>query len=245
MGKLTIGRLRNYGLISEAVMITLFIVALVLGSKFWLGVISVFLAIVTLANIAGALLKNKMFSAIGKTFIRNNATFISHLKFATLESMLMNRAKSVVEMSSVVFLKRLRQLSYGSIYNDSKWNNRVVTSTIYELRPEERWQSMDKNNTLPDYLVPSEAMQHNSRLAASMGTTLWFTPEDKAAGMPEAILACGQYTLCFNLLDYIEKIEKDPSNLTEAHDLIKACKPQLLEAWEKFQANPQWMVPKK
>ena len=61
----------------------------------------------------------------------------------------------------------------------------------------------------------------------------------------EAILACGQYTLCFNLLEYIEKIEKDPSNLTEAHDLIKACKPQLLEAWEKFQANPQWMVPKK
>ena len=244
VGKLTIGRLRNYGLISEAVMMTLFIVALVLGSKFWLGVISVFLAIVTLANIAGALLKNKMFSAIGKTFIRNNATFISHLKFATLESMLMNRAKSVVEMSSVVFLKRLRQLSYGSIYNDSKWNNRVVTSTIYELRPEERWQSMDKNDTLPDYLVPSEAMQHNSKLAASMGTTLWFTPEDKAAGMPEAILACGQYTLCFNLLDYIEKIEKDPSNLTEAHDLIKACKPQLLEAWKKFQANPQWMVPK-
>ena len=51
--------------------------------------------------------------------------------------------------------------------------------------------------------------------------------------------------MCFNLLDYIEKIEKDPSNLTVAHDQIKACKPQLLEAWAKFQANPQWMVPKK
>ena len=79
----------------------------------------------------------------------------------------------------------------------------------------------------------------------SMGTTLWFTKEDKDAGMPQAILACGQYTMCYNLLDYIEKIEKGQVNLTPSHDLIKACKPQLLEAWEKFQANPQWMVPKK
>ena len=65
LGKLTIGRLRNYGLITEAVMMTLFIIALVLGGKFWLGVASVFLAIVTLANVAGALLKNKMYSVIG------------------------------------------------------------------------------------------------------------------------------------------------------------------------------------
>lgn len=245
MGKLTLGRLRNYGLISEAVAITLFIIALVLGSKFWMGVISVILAITTLANIAFALLKNKMFSAIGKTFIGNNATFISHLKFSTIESLLMNRAKSVLSMSSVVFLKRIRQMSYNSIYSDKKWNNRVVTSTIYELRPDETWQSMDKNDTLPEYLVPSEAIQQNSVLAASMGTTLWFTPEDKAAGMPQAILSCGQYTMCFNLLDYIEKIEKDPTNLTQGHELIKACKPQLMEAWQKFQADPQWMLPKR
>ncbi|MBR5672837.1 MAG: patatin-like phospholipase family protein [Muribaculaceae bacterium] len=245
VGKLTLGRLRNYGLISEAVMITLLIIALVLGNKFWLGVMAVILAIVTLANFAGALLKNKMFSSIARTFIGNNATFISHMKFATIESMLMNRAKSVVEMSSVVFLKRLRQMSYSSIYDDKGWDNRIVTSTIYELRPGEDWQDMDKHNNLPKYLVPSEAMQQNSTLASSMGTTLWFTNEDKEAGMPQAILACGQYTLCYNLLDYIEKIETKQANLTPAHDLIKACKPQLLEAWEKFQANPEWMVPKK
>ena len=241
LGKLTIGRLRNYGLISEAVMITLFIIALVLGSKFWLGVISVILAIVTLANLAGAFLKNKMFSTIGKTFIGNNATFISHLKFASLEGLLMNRAKSVIEMSSVVFLKRIRKLSYDSIYSDSKWNNRVVASAIYDLRPGEEWETLKE---LPDYLVPSEAIQQNSTKAASMGTTLWFTDEDKKAGMPQAIISCGQYTMCFNLLQYIERIEKKPANLNESHDLIKACKPQLMEVWKKFQANPQWMLPK-
>ncbi len=239
VGKLTLGRLRNYGLISLAVASVLFIVALVLGSGFWTGVMSVILAIVALANFVGALLKNKMFSTIAKTFIGNNATFISHLKFATLESMLMNRAKSVIMMSSEVFLKRMRQLNYSMLYDDPDWFNRRITNTIYELCPEERWST---NSELPKYLAPSEAMQQNSEHAASMGTTLWFTDQEKATGMPQAILSAGQYTMCFNLLDYIEQIEKDPTNLTPAHRLIVALKPQLIVAWDKFKRDPLYMT---
>ena len=96
---------------------------------------------------------------------------------------------------------------------------------------------------LPQYLAPSEAIQQNSTLAASMGTTLWFTSKDKAAGKPQALLAAGQYTMCFNLLDYLERIDKNPTNLTDGHRLIIACKPQLLAAWRKFQQDPQCMVP--
>lgn len=245
VGKLTLGRLRNYGLISEAVVITLFILALVLGSSFWTGVMSVILAIVTLANLAGALMKSKLFCTIGKTFIGNNATFISHLKFATLENLLMNRAKSVVMMSSVVFLKRMRQMNYSSLYEDEGWYNRTFSSTIYELRPGELWESMKKNGNLPEGLEPSEAMQQNSDLASSMGTTLWFTSEEKAVGMPQAILATGQYTICYNLLRYIDRIEQDTTNLTPAHDLIISLKPQLQVAWQQFKQNPLYLVPKK
>lgn len=250
--KLTFGRLRNYGLIAEAVVIALFILSIVLGSGFWTGVMSVILAIVTVANIAGAVLKNKIFAAIAKTFIGSNAAFLRHMKFATLESLLMNRAKSVLQMSSVVFLKRVRQLNYGVLYENPAWKNRRITTTVYELRPDENWhdrlpdaRGKRKNKDemeLPAYLVPSDAMQQNSILATSMGTTLWFTQADKDAGMPQALLAAGQYTMCYNLLDYIEKIEENPSNLTSAHRLIVACKPQLLEAWKKFQLDPRWMV---
>lgn len=245
VGKLTIGRLRNYGLIAEAVMIALFVLALVTGSGFWTGVTSVILAIITLVNLIGALLKKKMFKAIGNTFIGNRASFISHLKFATIESMVMNRAKSVIMMSSEVFLKRLRQMNYSSLYNDPKWHNRVFSSTIYELRPGERWQAMSRNRTMPEHLVPSEAMQQNSAQAASMGTTLWFTPEEKAAGMPQALLAAGQYTVCYNLLDHIEQIKNDSTNLhPDAIQILTSLEPKLLEAWNKFQRDPQWMVPK-
>ena len=251
VGRLTLGRLRNYGLISEAVVMALFILALVLGNNFWLGVMSVILAIVTLLNVVGALFKNKMFKAISSTFVGNRALFLSHLKFASAEAMLMNRAKSIIMMSSEVFLKQLRRKNYDSIYEDHAWQNRCITSTIYELSPKKekkqgkrqtrrKWE----NNNFPEDLKPSDAIQHNSKLAASMGTTLWFTPENKAAGMPQAILAAGQYNICYNLLDYINKIKNDPTNITLAHQLIIDCEPQLLQAWQRFQQAPQWMVPK-
>ena len=205
---------------------------------------SVLLALVTVANIIGALLKNRMYRAIGSTFIGNNATFISHLKFSVMEAMLMNRAKSVTMMSSEVFIKRLRQMNYGTIYSDEEWHNRVITATVYELRDGERWESKHRNGSLSDYLTPSTAMQQNSVLATSMNTTLWFTPEDKAQGKPQALMAAGQYTMCYNLLAYIEQIELDDVNLTASHQQLMALKPQLMELWQKFQLDPLWMVPK-
>ena len=246
-GKLTIGRLRNYGLISELIVLLLFIVSVVLGSSYWMGVMSVVVAIVTLANIVGALMKKKAFGAIAKTFVGDRAAFVSHLKFSTAEAMLANRAKSIIMMSSEVFLKRMRQMNYDTIYENEEWRNRTITSTVYELRPGERWKSSVKNKTswTTDLLIPSDAIQRNSSKAAGMGTTLWFTDKDKTDGIPSALLADGQYTMCYNLLQYIEKIKNNSVNLTSAHGLIIALESQLKAAWNKFQQCPQWMVPKK
>lgn len=242
LGKLTIGRLRNYGLIAQGLLTALFAIALIMGNSFWTGVTSVLFAIITLINMIGALLKSKMYRAIAKTFVGNRAMFISHLKFATLEAMLMNRAKSVVMMSSEVFLKRLRQMGYHSLYNDEGWKNRIITNTIYELREDEKWAAKANNGTIPSELAPSTAMQENSAKAAAMGTTLWFTNEDKKNGVPQALMAAGQYTMCYNLLDYIYKIEKSPVNLNANHQLIIKCKEQLIQAWNKFHQDPQWML---
>lgn len=245
LGRLTLGRLRNYGLISEAVAMVLFIAALLLGNAFWQGVMTVILIIVTLLNIAGALLKNKMFGAIEKTFVGNRARFVTHLKFASAEAMLMNRAKSLITLTSEVFFNRMRTMNYGTLYSDGAWQNRVISSNIHELQPDESWeQKRSEGDPHKVALIPSEAMFRNTVLAASMGTTLWFTPQDKAAGMPQAILASGQYHMCRRLLTYIVHIEKNPTNTTSGHSLLIACKPQLMEAWKRFQNDPLWMVPK-
>ena len=166
--------------------------------------------------------------------------WIKHLSLADIESLLMNRATSVLMMTSSVFLKRIRKMSYSSLHDDDGWHNRLITNTIYELRPEENWALMCKNNNLPAYLEPSLAMQENSSKAASMKTTLWFTQKDKDNGYPEAVFAAGRYTICFNLLKYIEDIQKDGDNTNENHELIISCKQQLMQAWAKFQENPLW-----
>ncbi len=240
LGHLTIGRLRNYGVISEAVSIGLFIAALLTGNSFLLGVMTVVLAIVTVLNIIGATLKNKLFGAIEKTFVGNRARFLSHLKFSSAEAMLMNRAKSLITLASDVFLNRLRRMNYNTLYSDSAWQNRIITSNIHELWEQQRSQE----DPQAAELVPSDAIKQTSRLAASMGTTLWFTPHDQAAGMPQALLASGQYHMCRRLLTYIQHIEEDGTNTTSGHQLLIACKGQIQEAWQRFQRDPLWMVPK-
>jgi hypothetical protein len=69
---------------------------------------------------------------------------------------------------------------------------------------------------------------------------LWFTDDDRKKGYPEAVFAAGRYTICFNLLKYIEDIEKDGDNTNPNHQLIISCKQQLMHAWEKFKENPLW-----
>lgn len=109
---------------------------------------------------------------------------------------------------------------------------------VYELRPNETWVSKLKYGQFPEYLKPSDAIQQNSKKAAGMGTTLWFTQQEKETGMPDALIAAGQYTICWNLLEYIEDIKKDPTNTNEHHQLIIACEEQLRKDWEEFQKNP-------
>ena len=64
------------------------------------------------------------------------------------------------------------------------------------------------------------------------------------AGSALALMAAGQYTICFNLIDYIDKIQKDPTNLSPAHQTIVALQAKLMDAWNQFKNDPQWMLKK-
>ena len=244
LGKLTIGRLRNYGVITWFVLLGFLILFWALGCRFWTGFAAVLFIISSLLNIGGCWLKKWAFKQIAATFVGDRAGFINHLKFSALWPLLMNRARSIVMMSSEVFLKRMRQLNYGRIYDDERWKNRSITNVIYELRKNERWDSKIRSGNMLQDLVPSEKMQENSAKAAAMGTTLWFTKEDIDNRVPQALMAAGQYTICFNLIDYIDKIQKDPTNLSPAHQTIVALQAKLMDAWNQFKNDPQWMVKK-
>ena len=122
---------------------------------------------------------------------------------------------------------------------------------LSEVESEESDDEKKKNEEKEPRTVkaPNKKMQEISAQAASMGTTLWFTQKDKKAGMPEALFATGQFTICYKLLSYIRRIKKakendeTTANLNEGHDTLIELEPRLLEFWSRFLEDPKCMLP--
>lgn len=184
------------------------------------------------------LVKKLIIKAAKSSIIKQSVSSVLNLQVGDIATLVANRVNSVLMLTTSVFMKHIRRLEYDRIYNDPAWKNRNITNTVYELRQSERWESKIKEGKLPADLAPTTLIQENSDKAAAMGTTLWFTEEDKTKGIPDALIAAGQYTICWNLLEYIDKIKKDSSNLNDSHQGILECEARLKADWEKFQKDP-------
>ena len=80
-----------------------------------------------------------------------------------------------------------------------------------------------------------------AELATQTPTTLWFDADKaKAKEQVDTVIACGQFTMCFNLLEYIEKVEKQPN--TTLSPAMQEVRDRILAAWNQFQQNPKIWV---
>ena len=100
------------------------------------------------------------------------------------------RATSVIKMVSDIFLRRIRALQLKHLFSDRDWNYRIKTNNIYTLEGNED-------------ITPE--MVEVVNVANNMPTTLWFSDEQKKKQALKKLIACGQFTLCFNLIRYIEE----------------------------------------
>jgi predicted acylesterase/phospholipase RssA len=176
-------------------------------------------------------------------FLRPLGKFL-RLRLQVYENLVMNRTNSLLKLANEVFLKHVRRLNYANVFDDHSWKNRRIMNAIYELK----WSSVNlkkkiEDEHLPAYLIPSSNIQEVATTAASMGTTLWFTPDElKKRDMLNSLIATGQFTMCWNLLEYIEKLKLDRSNTNPQHQMIMQLEKQLRQDWITFNANPKWMV---
>lgn len=185
-------------------------------------------------------------------FFLKRMRHVDKLKFATLNTLLANRRNSASQMITKVFIKQMRWFSFERVFGDKDWKPRVVLNAVVELTHEEVEKRKRK---YPFYskelLEPGEAMIQVAEKALKMGTTLWFT-EGQLAGkhnMPDSIIACGQFSMCFNLLEYFEKYLWHPRYMKDYEKYSiqqKAAFAELHERllidWRKFKKNPYWMV---
>ena len=183
--------------------------------------------------------QNKIKGILSTLPIDFENSLINGLQFGKVCVLLKNRISSLLTLAQSIFMKPIRQMRYNALYENAIWKNRLLSNNVNELSSKGSWR-WKKN--YPDYLKPSQAIIENSDRASSMGTTLWFTKDDREKEIPEALFTCGQYSICMNLLEYIEKLKKDMSNTTNTHKLLLGCEQQLKSDWEQFQSNPRYLI---
>lgn len=163
------------------------------------------------------------------------------IPFSKYIDLIWSRATSMYTLSDKVFMRHIRSLNYATIYEDERWQNRRIMNALYELGTGQNW---GKHLTADEEVLmgPSEAILRNSDLATSMGTTLWWSDEDRQQGKPEALIAAGQYNICWNLLEFIYRLRRDNTNLSPEAHIITELQEKIEAEWQRFKDNPLWML---
>jgi len=186
------------------------------------------------------------------SFFEQRLRHVDKLKFGTLNKLLVNRRNSVVKMVTKVFIKQMRWFGFERVYGDYGWKPRLIMNAAFELTAEEVEKRKKKypyfSETLKD---PGEKIMAVAAKALKKGTTLWFTDDELKGNnnMADSIIACGQFTVCFNLLEYFEKFirhkkyQSDYDKYSqETKDALDELQNDLLADWQKFRDDPYWMV---
>jgi len=172
--------------------------------------------------------------------------YFAKTPLSVIKQMIIARANSVLMLNMSIFLKRIRQLLYNKFYFSPQWKNRGKGNHIYDLsfsNDINRKADNGYRSPTPPILNPSRDIQIVAQVAFNMGTTLWFDKQSTEQEHSEAcIVACGQFTTCYNLLQHITRLlaikpAEAPFDSKYRNRLIK-LEQQMLADYEAFKADP-------
>jgi hypothetical protein len=178
-----------------------------------------------------------------------------------MEPLVKDRVQSVLVLLTNVFLKVVRRLNYYKLYEDRRYRYRRMTNLIRDLTEKARGnkeaqQPTDQpqgaaalrssilQGTYDD--VVGDNIREVAEDAASIGTTLWFTEAEQLDKMLDKLVASGSFTLCYNLLGYLERLMFDEDNgfadlPVEVQQDIAALYEQCKQDWLRFKENPMFL----
>lgn len=172
--------------------------------------------------------------------------YFTKTPLSIIKQLISARAESVLMLNLSIFLKRIRQLLYNKFYFSPQWKNRGKGNHIYDLSFSNninRKADDGYKSPVPPVLDPSQDIQIVAQVAFNTGTTLWFDKQSTEQVHSEAcIIACGQFTTCYNLLLYITRLlaikpEEAPFDPKYRNRLIK-LEQQMLADYSDFKTNP-------
>jgi len=174
--------------------------------------------------------------------------FLGKTGILVIAHMLQVRLNSVIIMVSDVFLKRIRKLIYDSFYASPQWEGKRKTDHVYDLSFTNDLNR--KRSPFTGTFPVNNNIQIVAQKSFKMATTLWFGKDNESN--LACLVACGQFTTCYNLREYIWELKNPKARNPNAKDQLKSLPPEYMKRlndiekildsdWAKFLNNPFWL----
>lgn len=172
------------------------------------------------------------------------------IPFYQFEQLATNRARSLGLLVGDIFMKQIRRLHYSDAYEKvSKKEINLIECMVKELTDADFDKYKAKYAILATYYpefkgesykdIIGEDMLKITTQAAEMGTTLWFTDENKSL---DSLIISGQFTCCHNLLIYttelLENVQQMRGYTAETINELKSFQERLYHHWKMMRAKP-------
>ncbi|MEP0711890.1 patatin-like phospholipase family protein [Algoriphagus sp.] len=209
------------------------------------GLVGVF-SVLTVLGLVGNVLVGKIKRKIKEEFVSNIPTPLqddvekfTQLQVSQVREMIQNRFTSAMKMINSVFLRQIRRINFDYFYTSPRFKNRRITSMVYQLNGLQNNVSNENQKKKANQVTVSDSIKAVALSASEMPTTLWWRENDIQENRQDKLIACGQFTTCYNLIKYIQDLPSEYNSLE-----VKNLEKLLLEDWSKFETNPLVFVGK-
>jgi len=183
---------------------------------------------------------NKKLADIMPAFRHRPWHYLKKLRLGDVAQMLNLRVGSTMALTSKIFMNRIRQLGYSTVYSsgveEHSLSSRIMTNEIFTL--------LDASKRDEAITAPSEDMCTIINLAAHTRTALWLSPEVDFEGHKEmdVLVSAGQMTTCYNLLRHLRWRYGGERGEIPAGSLAGQLYQRTLALWEQLRVDPMCLV---
>ena len=205
--------------------------------------------LLTVFGLVASVIKASVLSRLKTIFKKNvpeplldDILTFQKLDISLIQRMLTDRLTSAMTMINDVFLKQMRRLNYDLFYSKDTLKNKRITATVYKLNGKKTPYSNGSGYNEAIKPAPSKNLKSVCLTASETPTTLWWDKTDVAKNRMQTLIACGQFTICYELMDYILKLKADENNQVEDFTEIDILYDALAADWKKFNEKPLWLL---
>ena len=154
--------------------------------------------------------------------------YMKRLTIPELLELIDGRLKSLIVLTSSIFMKRVRDLGFKDINVYDRYRGKLRSNLIYSLNDTTRFGAAIRTNKLE----PTAELQSIASDAEAAPTNLWFTDE----ALLRKLIVCGQATTCFNLMKYM--LEQKSAELQDKNSKVSRLFENCLKLWGTLKAQP-------